>query len=365
LKEQAQERLESFAYASTKLSCCSDTGLQQLLSEASRHHSGIGGSTFSLQLEDMPIFVKKIPLTDIERLPENVMSTANLFNLPPYYQYGIGSVGFSAWRELIAHIMTSNWLISEASTNFPLLYHWRILPNPSRSDYGVKNADNGDDDGELEDIESQVKLWGGAPEIRNRLQARRSSTASIVLFLEHFPITLYDWLGTQLADRGAKAELIVSFLDEELRQLSSFTSSRGLVHFDNHFKNILTGGRFALSDFGLTLSKDFELSESEREFLDTHSNYDRCSSIASLVHFIIQFVYGGADWKKRLQECLAGDMSQLTEMGPSIADTIKKYAPIAEAMVNFNRDLQHAPRTTTYPKAKLDELLLDIDELNV
>jgi hypothetical protein len=314
----------------------------------------------------MPIFVKKIPLTDIERLPENVMSTANLFNLPLYYQYGIGSAGFSAWRELIAHIMTSNWLMSEASTNFPMLYHWRILPNSPRSVCGMKNSDNGDDaDGELEDIESQVKLWGGAPEIRNRLQARQSSTASIVLFLEHFPITLYDWLGTQLADGGAKAELIVSFLDEELRQMSLFTSSRGLVHFDNHFKNILTGGRFALSDFGLTLSKDFELSESEQEFLDAHRNYDRCSSITSLVHFIIQFVYGGADWKKRLQECLAGDMSQLTAMGPSIADTIKQYAPIAEVMINFIHDLQRTPQTTTYPKAKLDELLLDIDELNV
>ena len=55
------------------------------------------------------------------------MSTANIFNLPMCYQYGIGSTGFGAWRELAAHVMTTNWVITGQCPNFPIMYHWRIL----------------------------------------------------------------------------------------------------------------------------------------------------------------------------------------------------------------------------------------------
>ena len=56
------------------------------------------------------------------------MSTANLFELPIYYQYGIGSAGFNAWRELYTHIITTDWVIRNKCPNFPRMYHWRILP---------------------------------------------------------------------------------------------------------------------------------------------------------------------------------------------------------------------------------------------
>jgi len=43
-----------------------------------------------------PVFVKRIPLTHLERRPEHAGSTANLFGLPVCYQYGVGSTGFGA-----------------------------------------------------------------------------------------------------------------------------------------------------------------------------------------------------------------------------------------------------------------------------
>lgn len=43
------------------------------------------------------------------------------------YQYGVGSTGFGAWRELAAHVMTTNWVITGQCPNFPIMYHWRIL----------------------------------------------------------------------------------------------------------------------------------------------------------------------------------------------------------------------------------------------
>lgn len=49
------------------------------------------------------MFVKRVPLTDLERRPENVRSTANLFELPLFCHYGIGGPGFGldsseGWR---------------------------------------------------------------------------------------------------------------------------------------------------------------------------------------------------------------------------------------------------------------------------
>ena len=351
---QQKERLETFAHAATTLACCSDVKLERMLQEATKLHTGIGGSSALIHLDELEIFVKKIPLTDLERLPENVMSTANLFDLPPYYQYGIGSAGFNAWRELVAHIMTNNWVLSEATGNFPMLYHWRILPNAPAEPMNETK---------LIDLETQVAFWGGASSIRKRLEALHSSSACIVLFLEYFPTTLYRWLGSQLSEGGAKAELVVSFLDEELRQLCRFTSSRGFVHFDNHFNNILTGGRIALSDFGLALSQDFDLNESELEFLKTHRTYDRCSTIINLLHLVIQTVFGSGDWVKHLQDCVSGDISKIEALGPSVADTVKRYAPIAQTMAAFHRELRGTIHNTPYPDLKLEELMLDIDEL--
>lgn len=66
-------------------------------------HEGIGGKSALISIDDTPIFIKKVPLTDLEYLDQNFMSTANLFNLPLSYQYGVGSAGFGAWHELAAY----------------------------------------------------------------------------------------------------------------------------------------------------------------------------------------------------------------------------------------------------------------------
>ena len=71
------------------------------------------------------VFVKKVPLTELERRSEHVMSTANLFGLPAFYQYPLGSAGFGAWRELAAHVMTTNWVLAGGYQGFPLLFGWR------------------------------------------------------------------------------------------------------------------------------------------------------------------------------------------------------------------------------------------------
>src|SRR5271166_3328680 len=125
-----------------------------------------------MTIDGTRIFVKKIPLTDLERKAENTFSTANLFHLPLFYQYGIGSAGFGAWREVDAHVMTTDWVLAQKCPNFPILYHWRVLHNSGANLVQSK---------EPEDIASAAKFWDDSPAVRNRLKALHSASAHVVL----------------------------------------------------------------------------------------------------------------------------------------------------------------------------------------
>jgi CBS domain-containing protein len=61
-----------------------------------------------VQLGKRKVFVKRIPVTDLELA--NPYSTRNLHSLSNYYNYGLGSAGLGVYREIIANIKTTNWL---------------------------------------------------------------------------------------------------------------------------------------------------------------------------------------------------------------------------------------------------------------
>lgn len=83
-------RLAAHSAVSTSLALCSDRELRDLVDAAPPLGSGIGGTSALLDVGGTPVFVKRVPLTDLERQPENARSTANLFGLPGFCQYGIG-----------------------------------------------------------------------------------------------------------------------------------------------------------------------------------------------------------------------------------------------------------------------------------
>ena len=101
------QRIKQYSKVSTSLTCLSNEKLKQILADSKPMHEGIGGKSALISIDDTPIFVKKVLLTDLEQLPQHFMSTANIFDLPLSYQYGVGSAGFGAWRELATHIMNA------------------------------------------------------------------------------------------------------------------------------------------------------------------------------------------------------------------------------------------------------------------
>jgi hypothetical protein len=337
-------RLTVYGAVSTRLSLLSDRQLGEAVAAAGLIGSGIGGRSAQLDIDGTPVFVKRIALTDVETSPENTRSTANLFGLPMFYQYGVGSAGFGAWRELAVHTMTTNWVLGNQYAGFPLMYHWRVLPDSAPEGF----AD------EFGGIEGAVAHWEGSSAVRDRLEAIGRSSSSLVVFLEYVPQTLSTWLSghRDAAPQGGDGALYL-WVEEALARGTAFMSSRGLVHFDAHFRNILTDGRLLyFADFGLALSSGFELSAAEAEFLSNHLAYDRCYTVSHLLRYHLP----GGDRGERahdafLREWIAGRQRDGTR--PEIAAIIDRNARAAVVLDDFHHRLLTESKRTPFPAAQI------------
>jgi hypothetical protein len=339
-------RLAEYSTVSTELALLSDRRLGDLLDEVPPIRSGIGGDNFVLAVGGTRVFVKMIPLTDTELLPENRLSTANLWDLPVYFQYGIGSSGFGVWREVAAHVMTTSWVLSAQHEGFPLMYHWRVLPDsaPSLPE-------------ELQDIDGMVERWGGAEAVRERIEAVGAASASVVLFLEHLPWNVDEWLPGQLAEGGDTAESACLMVERDLAEGVLFMNDNGLLHFDAHFGNVLTDGRrLYFADFGLALSSQFELSAAETAFFTDHLTYDRDYTVTFLVNWLVTALYGyeRAERDAFVRACAEGRKPE--GIPKSAAAIIERHAPLAVVMGGFYEDLQHKSRKTPYPVKEIQRV---------
>ncbi|MCD9879872.1 protein kinase family protein [Streptomyces guryensis] len=322
----------------TSLSLLSDRELADLLASGTPVGVGIGGRYLLVEVDGRRVFVKRMPLTDVELLPENARSTANLFELPAFCHYGTGrSPGFGAWRELAVHTMTTNWVLADRFTGFPLMHHWRVLPD------AVQPLPD-----ELADVAGTVAYCGGSAQVRERLDALRTSSTSLVLFLEYFPYTLHDWLDTQV--RTADSDRICTRVDEWLGALTGFLRERRLLHFDAHFQNVLTDGeQFFLADYGLAFSSRFRLSRPERAFFDRHRDYDLVYSRAHLVNWLVTALYG-YDRQEReafVRGCAVG--ARPDGVPKAAAAIISRDAALTAVLNGFLGRLRHESRLTPYP----------------
>ncbi|OZM71789.1 hypothetical protein CFN78_18340 [Amycolatopsis antarctica] len=316
------------------LAALSDRRLTGLLAGARPLGTGIGGQTVLMDVADTPVFVKRVPLTDLELRPENLRSTANLFGLPTFCQYGLGSPGFGAWRELAAHVMTTEWVLGGDCAGFPVMYHWRVLPEPG----GRPLPD------ELADVEAAVGFWHGSPAVRERVDAIRRSTASLVLFLEYLPWTVHDWFAARLAE-GA-VEDAAAMLARELSVTTSFMESRGLLHFDAHFENVLTdGARLYFADFGLATSSRFDLDPEEDAFLRHHRGYDRRYTATHLAYRLAGTLTG--DRVDLIRACAEGTVPD--GAGPQVTELLIRHSPVAAVLTDFFDALRGESRATPYP----------------
>ena len=84
------ERLVAHSDIATSLALLSDHELAELVEAGHPVGDQVGGRSALIEVDGRKVFVKRMPLTDVERRPENIRSTANVFGLPAYCHYGIG-----------------------------------------------------------------------------------------------------------------------------------------------------------------------------------------------------------------------------------------------------------------------------------
>jgi hypothetical protein len=346
------ERVDGHNIVSTELALRSDRELSVLVDRSQVLGTGIGGTSSLLDVRGIPVFAKRIRLTDLERRPANIMSTANLFGLPACCQYGVGSPGLGAWRELAANTMTTNWVLAGRTEAFPLLHHWRVLP-------GVAPSSE-----ETADIDGAVAYWGGSQAMRGRLHALTGASASIVLFLEFVPHNLTDWLATQTASGEGAITAACALLESELLATVDFMNANGLAHFDAHFGNIVTDGhQLYLTDLGLATSRSFDLSAQEVLFLQDHRTHDAGYTAMRLVNWLVTaFCQVDAPDKGEVRERNEHIRAYAAGSEPggapaSVAALIRRYAPVAAVMNDFYRELFSVSRATPYPAEKIARAL--------
>ncbi|MCX7587761.1 protein kinase [Phenylobacterium sp. 58.2.17] len=327
-EDRLMSRRRAYDALAPRLASLSDNDLTALLAQTTTWHDHVlGNKSGVIALDGAKVFVKKITLTDLELAPDNRGTSANLFDLPMFYQYGVGSAGFGAWRELQAYLRATGWVLSGECPYFPLVYHWRVLPRARRAPLPAAKQ---------EWLDQAPDYWNGSNAVRQRLAAISAATTSIVLFLEYVPEMLHTWLENRLSGQSVDAALESTFFNfhDQWRAARGFMNDRGMLHFDLHARNVLTDGdQVFVTDFGLALCADFDLSSSERAFFEAHRHYD---------HAYLDWVV--AKWLASLPAPLS----------PALTDLAERASPAAVAFGDFFEALSQRSRRTPYPEAALE-----------
>jgi len=340
----APDRLARRDAVAAKLSSLSDKGVRSLLDAGTQPRVGIGGMTHSIEVAGSPVFVKAIKLSKLE-VDAGPGDTRNLFGLPPWYHYGVGagSTGFNAWREVATHEMVSDWVIRDNGGAFPLLYHWRIVPNVARRELGEAG------------INRALKFWADSAQVEMRLRALSASTTVVAVFIEHVPFGLRGWLDSQIATGEGEMAGSVQRVLNQLLGAAAQMRANGVVHFDAHLDNVLTTGeQLVVSDFGLAAATDFRLDAAERRFVTSHTDHDVAYCAAELTNAILRTVMGFPNARARndwLRRCAK---TGTAEGVPSpVAETIRRLAPTATLVNDFYWQLHDGHLQTTFPSTAL------------
>lgn len=340
------ERTKKYKVFSNYLSNLTDQEIE-FLSQSNK-------SIFKVNNES--IFIKKIPLTDLELEAKNIQNSANIFNLPLFYQYGIHlplfyqqgmwSAGFGAWRELACCQWGTQAVLSGQCSHFVMLYHWRIVNGHiNNTKYDTQ-----------EKINSRVAFWNHSEQVAHRLEALQKSSYFLVLFLEYIPTTLNDFLEEKIASNIESLDSALIMIQAQMQNIADYLRRHHFFHFDAHCNNFMTDQKnIYLIDFGLSTHLNLNISEEEKAFLQDHINFDEWYMFASLVdELAIRLTANASDAQLLIYDYSIGK----TEFTRSkiVTQFLQKYASWAIARHDFFINLRIS-KFSPYPKKEIAHFL--------
>jgi serine/threonine protein kinase len=332
-------RLKKYYNLSKKLNYMSNEKLKTLLQSTISESEGWGENKI-IEIDGIKIFCKKIPVANL--FAKKQFETENLYSLPMYYNYGIGSSGFSPWRELLLHIKTTNFVLSEEMENFPLLYHYRII------DENVGEIDR-------ESVEEKVKIWNNNQNITKYLEDRELSSMKIIMFFEYIEHNLSKALSLQKIS-------YTSALSQAF-QIIKFLNDNDILHMDSHPYNYLVdnNGKLYLSDFGISIDKEFNLSSDEILFMKNNSSYDYALTLQMLSFNSNEYkIMKENGFNKRNFFENLDEMKILLNIDDDRFEKIVEYKNILSSYINFILELRDLPNKaeSKYPNQKIKKLLI-------
>jgi hypothetical protein len=149
-----------------------------------------------------------------------------------------------------------------------------------------------------------------------------------------------------------------------LRADIAFMNTNGLLHFDAHFRNILTDGhRLYLADLGLATSPRFDLSTDERDFLALNASHDASYAMRELLNWIVANVVGIAapntggpvERYDYIRRCATG--ARPAGAPEPIAELISHYAPVAALLNDYYWNFFGETRATPYPAQEITQAM--------
>ncbi|NMG06056.1 hypothetical protein [Brasilonema sp. UFV-L1] len=300
-------RRKRYFKLSSQIAQLDNVQLRSLFDNSESNESSTGwGTNHVIVLGQSKVFVKRVPVTNIEY--DNLFSTRNLYNLPTYCNYNVGSTSFGIFRELVTHIKTTNWVLEEAIVTFPLMYHYRIIP-----------FSGWQTDVDMERLKDYVEYRGNSENAGNYVVDRAHANYELILFLEYIPHILETWL----QENPNKLQKPL----DELRTTIDFLRKKGIIHFDAHFRNVLTDGeQIYLTDFGLVLDKSFALTKDEESFFKQNTFYDYGEVLRNLGHVIRPSYYSCSENDKRriMEKYGIKEGLQPYEVGSILLDNIEQ-----------------------------------------
>jgi len=294
-----EDRVKKYHQLSRTIAYLSDDDINKFLQTKGQKASGI---TKVITIGNQKVFLKGIPVAKL--FVENMFDTSNLYKLPAHYNYGMGSAGCNPWRELLMHIKSSSWVLEGKNSSFPLLYHYRIVKNSN------KNFATWMD-------ERTMKRWNNNKNITKYLTDRANSEYKIVLFMEYIPHVLGKYL-------EEKPGFIKKYYDQATK-IVKFLNGNGVLHNDAHLFNYLVdnSGKVYLTDFGLSLDKEFKLTKDEMKFMLMNKKIDRYYVIDSIFANYVNRTY----WDKKMRKKLKLDkMEGSVNISKHLIKNIDKFA---------------------------------------
>jgi hypothetical protein len=306
-KNHIELRRNKYFKLSSQIAELDNAQLHFLFDNSESNESSTGwGINHVIVLGESKVFVKRVPMTNLEY--DNLFSTRNFYDLPTYCNYNLGSTSFGVFRELVTHIKTTNWVLEGAIATFPLMYHYRIIPfSWQRTDAKIKH------------LQGYVESWGNSENVRNCVLDRAIANYELVLFIEYIPHILETWL----QENPNKLQKPL----DDLRTTIDFLRTKKIIHFDAHFRNVLTDGeQIYLTDFGLVLDKSFALTSDEESFFEQNTFYDYGEVLRNFGHLIRPSYYSCSENDKRriMEKYGIKEGLQPYEVGSILLDNIEQ-----------------------------------------